>query len=85
MNHCKILAAANIHPNIAKGFSKHERRYDAGNLLTKAGESTNDSLHTEELLSSTISGPNSDDFGDGRIFFFLVVRNTYCFGIFFYK
>ncbi|EJW80515.1 hypothetical protein WUBG_08578, partial [Wuchereria bancrofti] len=50
--------AATVQPNMAD-FSKHESRYNAGNILTKTGESINDSPHTEHFLSGAVSGLNS--------------------------
>ncbi|VDO31767.1 unnamed protein product, partial [Onchocerca flexuosa] len=43
------LAAPSLHPSIAKYFSKQEKGYNAGNLLTKADESTSDCPHIENL------------------------------------
>uniref|UniRef100_A0A8R1TTS8 Uncharacterized protein n=1 Tax=Onchocerca volvulus TaxID=6282 RepID=A0A8R1TTS8_ONCVO len=62
----EAYAPPSFYPSIAKCFSKHEKRYNAGNLLTKADESTSDCPHTENLQSNAIDGLNScsDEFDD---------------------
>ncbi|VBB31403.1 unnamed protein product [Acanthocheilonema viteae] len=59
--------SAIAHPNITKDLLKHERQFGARNLLTKAGESTNNSPQTESSLNSSIFGLNSssDQFDNG--------------------
>uniref|UniRef100_A0A0R3RSZ5 HTH psq-type domain-containing protein n=1 Tax=Elaeophora elaphi TaxID=1147741 RepID=A0A0R3RSZ5_9BILA len=66
--------SATVRSKRTKGFSKHEKRCDAENLLKRTNKSTSVSPQTEDSLSSTVIGLNSssDEFDDANY----VQRNT---------